>query len=152
MERQAPRGRASALRWGVLFEPDVLLPSQYGGGIPAHQQTGEMRLAYAVLEDALHILRTRAHSTAVWGQVQHHEAMTWVLSDDESYPHSYRNCCHHVGLDPDVVRAMLRSRGWMPHRVRTKERLHRPVLTLRGAGIRHRFLSDSRTSHKRKPG
>jgi hypothetical protein len=136
----------------VLFEPDVLLPSQYGGGIPAHQQTGEMRLAYAVLEDALHILRVRAHAVSPWAQEQREEVLAWIASNDEHYPHSYRNCCHWIGLDPDLVRGKLRALGWIPHKVRKKERLHRPVLSLRGAGIRHRFPSDSRTSHKRKPG
>lgn len=65
--------------------------------------SGELRLKFAVLEDALRILLEgprRAGSRQVW-----REARTWLLDRNRAYAFSYEQLCEALGIDAEALRS-----------------------------------------------
>ena len=85
--------------------PESLLPDQYAQR-GWRMAEGERRLILAMLERCYLDLCGRAESK--FGVRLMREARVWLLADDESYTHSFRNCCLALNLEPATVRqAML---------------------------------------------
>jgi len=82
---------------------------------PTRRLSGEQKLMFAVLGDALHILVTytrrvrNPHRVAVYV-----EALAWLEQDDLGWPFSFRNVCVALDIDPerlrDRVQRLLRPR------------------------------------------
>ena len=86
------------------FEPHTILPVQFH---PPRAVGAEKRLMLAVLEDALGIYRKY---TAVPGRRHRRlvrETEQWLFSDDTSWPFSFVNICHSLGIDVAWLRGQL---------------------------------------------
>lgn len=69
----------------------------------ARLSTGELRLKFAVLEDALRILLggSRGPGTRqVW-----REARAWLLERDQDWPFSFERLCHALEIDAEALRS-----------------------------------------------
>lgn len=83
-----------------LFEPDVILPSQFeanGSGING----GERKLMAALLSDGIEAYI--AHTTST---TEHHrsEVCDWVETRDHAYVFSFDVVCECLGIDPEYLR------------------------------------------------
>ena len=90
-----------------MFAP----PSVDAGQVPMHVysrlETGEMRLALAILEDALRCA-LRHHDSRITDQrLAAREALEWIRSDDDSPPFTFVRVCQLFDLDPDWIRDTL---------------------------------------------
>jgi hypothetical protein len=135
----APRGpaRESSGAGGVELEPATMLPAQlYTNLGPDASLVPEKRLLLAVLEDAVVTFQRYAVDQGRRGRRLFREAEEWVVSEEASWPCSFRNICDVLGLDPSYLRHGLRR--WRD-RHRANPDLHTPH--------RHPFrrLSGSRT-------
>lgn len=87
--------------WGTLFVPELLLATQYFQQTRRHQTDlmPERRLLVAVLEDALHVLQTRAGRHDSRARLLCAEVLEWVARDHDGGLYSFRSICDHLGLD-----------------------------------------------------
>jgi len=87
-----------------LFEPDVLLPSQYFGVVQRRESlTPEKRLMLAVLESALHDFQRYRLARGVRGKRLFREAQEWLISREEIRAFSFIVICQALGIDPDYL-------------------------------------------------
>jgi hypothetical protein len=84
---------------------EFILPVQF---FAAPTVSPERRLLRAVLEDGLHVIRRQAASPRLRARRVFRETVAWLASDDVSWPFSFVNACHVLGIDPDWVRARMR--------------------------------------------
>lgn len=93
-----------------LFAPPIVDPGQMPTGIAGRIESGEMRLALAVLEDALR--RVLCHFRSPIGEQRQgaREALSWIQCDDEEPPFAFVRICQLFDLDPSWLRAKVRSR------------------------------------------
>jgi len=90
---------------GKLFQPDVMLPSQYfSAGRGGLRQEPEYRLILAILEDAIHCFMKYRFATDGAGRELYEDARLWIESEDRTWPFAYENICAIVGIDSDYVR------------------------------------------------
>lgn len=75
---------------------------------PRWQGMPEQRLMLAVLHDALRTLTSGTQGAGYRPHRRFSEARTWILSDDVSWPFSFRNLCLALDPCPDDVRCRLR--------------------------------------------
>ena len=70
----------------------------------------EVRLAGAVLEDAIRVVvaRTATHGRARRRR-EFRETRDWLLDDDRTWPFAFLNVCEMLALDPAAVRESLRD-------------------------------------------
>ncbi|MEO2169351.1 MAG: hypothetical protein ABGY42_14780 [bacterium] len=97
-------------RSGGLFEPDVLLPTQFASYF--RKEVGfdrERRLMLAVLEDAIDCFQKYAHTNDARGKVLFDESWDWIMSDDTRWLFSFENICQIVDMNPSYIRRGLRS-------------------------------------------
>ena len=87
------------------FDPQVIMPMQFHPG-PATRP--ENRLMLAVLEDAVDVYRTHVQLPGRRSRLLL-ETEEWLFSDDTSWPLSFVNVCHALGIDVDWLRGRLRS-------------------------------------------
>ncbi|MEW6271879.1 MAG: hypothetical protein AB1689_21560 [Thermodesulfobacteriota bacterium] len=93
-----------------LFESTSVDAGQVPMYLAARLDSGERRLALAVLEEALrcvlhhHGSRVRRQRTAA------HEALLWIASDDDAPPFAFVRLCQLFDLDPGWIRDMVRRR------------------------------------------
>lgn len=71
--------------------------------------SGELRLAFAVLEDALSCLQGKPDPCKIPPRLFRWEVEHWVESRDRSFLFSFDNVCSMLGLDPDRVRRQVRD-------------------------------------------
>ncbi len=71
--------------------------------------SGEMRLALAVVEDALVTVRLTRGVDTPRAQRLAKDAWTWLCSRDTSHPFAFENLCDHLGLDAAWIRSGLRA-------------------------------------------
>lgn len=122
----------------VMFEPDVMLPSQFHGEGEQGVIGGERRLMAAILSDGVEayiasrvssaLQRSSAHrndssAKSSFKHPKHTDAQDWVDDCDDSYVFSFDNVCSSLGIDPDYLRLGL-SRYVQAVRDR-KQELHR---------------------------
>lgn len=90
-----------------VFEPDVMLPSQYL--IPDEQglSGGERRLMAALLSDGIEAYINHAISQLT-GSLRRvsakSDACEWIEIKDDSYVFSFDNVCECLGIDPEYLR------------------------------------------------
>jgi hypothetical protein len=121
----------------LAFEPEAILPAQlFANGRMDASAMPEKRLLLAVLEEAVVTYQRYVTSTRRRGQRLFREAEEWVVSDDASWPCSFRNVCDVLGFDVDYLR-----QGLLRWRDRQRSSLTPPT------PYRHPFrrLSGSRT-------
>lgn len=95
---------------GDLFEPEILLPTQFFTelrGRAAHD--GERRLLLAILEDAIGCYRKYIAAHDNRGRRLFREAQGWIMSEDREYPFSFENICDCLQLNPAYIRHGLRE-------------------------------------------
>lgn len=69
--------------------------------------SGERRLVLAIVMSALDDLRRyRIPGTR---RTPRTDALAWLADDDERWPLSFRSCCATLELDPEAVRARVRT-------------------------------------------
>lgn len=69
-----------------------------------HDETPCLRLALAVLDDALKIVLAERHMN----QETWIETVEWILGDDASWVFSFRTICDQLDVDPARIRTVLR--------------------------------------------
>jgi hypothetical protein len=65
------------------------------------EETGELRLAYAVLKQALEDFCEYAKSKQ---QKKFRQVASWIYSNDTSWPFSFVSLCHILGINETVLR------------------------------------------------
>ena len=89
---------------------DTLLPIQYyhcvaGGTSPS----GEFRLFFAILEDALRCYVRDKHCTGGQKRVDFLDARKWFFARGMPHVFSFESVCAHLSIDADWLRARLES-------------------------------------------
>lgn len=88
-----------------LFEPDLLLPTQFFAALKRKTQAcGERRLMIAILEDAVECFQKHLWATDNRSRQLRAEAEKWVLSDDDRWPFSFVNICEALDIHPLFLR------------------------------------------------
>jgi hypothetical protein len=109
-----------------LFQPDVLLPTQYFATLRRKQiQEPEKRLVVAILEDAVDCYRKHLFARDHKARQLFEDAESWILAEDREWPFSFENICELLDLNPEYLRRGLltwkeqqlaeRSRGKIVH-------------------------------------
>jgi len=88
----------------VRFDPAAVMPAQLHDRLTTRP---EYRLMLAVLKDALDI-HNRYRTTGAHPRIAA-DTERWLFSDDTSWPLSFVNICHALGIDVDWLRGRLRS-------------------------------------------
>ena len=84
---------------------DVIMPAQWFPDRAGHASLQpEKRLMLAVLSDAVDILVRRRVATDVRSRRILEETISWVDSDDRTWPFSFLEVCEALGLPPEGVR------------------------------------------------
>jgi len=112
--KSPPAERVSPEQVDELIERLFAAPSVDPGQVPMHGaprlESGEMRLALAVLEDALRCV-LRHHGSPIREQDEAaREALAWMSSADDAAPFAFVRLCQLFDLDPDWIRDMVRRR------------------------------------------
>ena len=89
--------------FGLYFEPDILTPSQFYGGIA---EKGERGLLCALLDEALTCIKGKAIGAGRYSRLTiAQRTKDWIESNsDESY--SFIFCCQHLNIDAERIRKM----------------------------------------------
>ncbi len=87
-----------------IFEPDVVLTSEFFGG----QRTGlpdpERSLMIAVLEEASRCFLNHCTSTDRKQRVLYEEARDWFAAPEQTHLYAFENVCAVLGIDADYLR------------------------------------------------
>jgi DNA-binding XRE family transcriptional regulator len=93
-----------------LFEPDVLVPSQFFGARRHIEETGPRALMAAVLEQSVDLLLGAARSHRTFGSTTMRRELAWIESTDRTYVFAFENVCDVLGIDVDAFRRQVRAR------------------------------------------
>jgi hypothetical protein len=121
-----------------LVQPDTLLATQYFDRIRRRKDfTGEQRLMYAIIEDAVDVYLK--HATA---RHRHHqqlfvEAELWFESTDHSWIYAFETICDYLGLDAGHLR-----RGLHAWKARVRGEARPAVAVASAAPPEHRRASN----------
>jgi hypothetical protein len=102
----------------------------------------EKRLMLAVLEEAIATVQRYVVDERRRGRRLYREAEAWVLSDDVSWPCTFRRICDALGIDPDYLREGV---------MRWSARRRAKVSDVHQYCTRFRRLSGSRTRMSDRP-
>ncbi len=98
----------------LLPEDSTVLPVQYFvGNVSWENWTGERRLIYAILEEAILSFQTHAFAHTRRGQRLFREASDWIMSNDDA-PFSCAWICQHIGIDETYLQKQLAR--WLERR------------------------------------
>jgi hypothetical protein len=75
---------------------------------PRSLESGESRLALAILEDALRCAIRHSDSPIPRQREEAQEAMEWIESTECIYSLAFEPICQRFGLDPDWIRAQVK--------------------------------------------
>jgi hypothetical protein len=93
---------------GRLFQPDIMLPSQYFTVLRKTAPQGpEYLLVIAMLQDAVECFQKYRWAVDENGRELFRDAREWIESDDRKWPFSFENVCSLLNLNPDYVRVGL---------------------------------------------
>lgn len=122
----------------LLFEPDVLAPSQFHAILKSSQVSEpERRLMVAILEDAVSCLAKDPRRCARQQRRAFEDAHSWVNAiDAEEWVFSFTNVCEMLGFDPGYLRRGLNRWTAMNQNSATAK----PRLKKYRSGTRHRKL------------
>ena len=73
-------------------------------------ETGESRLALAILEDALRCALRHTHSALASQRQEAREALDWIRSPEHHHQLAFEPICQRFELDPDWIRAQVDRR------------------------------------------
>ena len=97
-------------RYPGLFQPDLLLPSQFHERFRRQRQlVGERRLMLAVLEDAVEMYRKHCGPRPGRNRQLFLDAESWIDSDERTWMFSFLNLCDVLELDPEYLRRGLHA-------------------------------------------
>jgi hypothetical protein len=97
-------------RGGGIFVPDTLLPSQYFDRVRRRKDmTGEQRLMFAVIEDAVDMYLKHAAATQPTHRALFAEAEHWIESEDRTWIYAFESICDYLGMDSGHLRRGLRA-------------------------------------------
>lgn len=98
-------GNAANLKLESLFQPDILISSQYQATYRRRFHLEPERvLMLAILEDAIVCFQDNLGATCKRKKTLHSDAEEWILDDDKSYFFSFENICSALGFDPGYLR------------------------------------------------
>ncbi len=111
--------QTSKYDWGghPLLEPENVLPAQFFDTASSMQKSGEHRLLWAVLADAIHCFQSCAQATAPHKRRLFTDAEWWIMQPEIPPRVSdaatdrrlvFEEVCVALGLDAECVRAALR--------------------------------------------
>jgi len=89
-----------------IFEPWVMLPTQFAGGERVHL-SGETRLMAAVLADAIQLFLKHRRSATANGKILFRETEAWILSRDRRWLLSFENICDALHINAGCMRRAL---------------------------------------------
>ena len=84
--------------------PETVLPTQWHRAMSDASLVPEKRLLLAILEEAVATVQRYVVAERRRGRRLYREAEAWVLSDDVSWPCTFRRICDALGIDPDYLR------------------------------------------------
>ena len=84
--------------------PEILVPAQWHSAMWDASLVPEKRLLLAILEEAIATVQRYVVDERRRGRRLYREAEAWVLSDDVSWPCTFRRICDALGIDPDYLR------------------------------------------------
>jgi hypothetical protein len=88
-----------------------IIPVQYSDPVAVRiQSSGEYRLLWAILEDAIDCYFRYADQPSITAQEQFREAKEWIESEEEEWLCSFNSICRHFQIDPGYLRRGLRAR------------------------------------------
>jgi hypothetical protein len=89
-------------------EPDILLPEQYNDlRRRRHEQRGELRLMFAVLEDAIHCYLRHMNANGRKRRKLFYEVRHWMNSRHGKELFAFETLCEALGIDAGGLRGML---------------------------------------------
>jgi hypothetical protein len=104
-----------------LFQPDVLLPSQFFATLHRRgPQEPEKRLVIAILEDAIDCFRKHHSARDHKARQLFEDAEAWILSEDREWPFSFENICELLDFSPEYLRRGLLA--WKEHQLSDRSR------------------------------
>ncbi|MCB0345575.1 MAG: hypothetical protein KDD66_10680 [Bdellovibrionales bacterium] len=86
-----------------LFEPDVVLPSQFNERTTRGISGGERKLMAALLSDGIEAYVAQQTAVESHSKLQN-EVSEWVETKDLSYVFSFDVVCECLGINPDYLR------------------------------------------------
>jgi hypothetical protein len=88
-----------------------IIPVQYSDPVAVRiQSSGEYRLLWSILEDAIDCYCRYADLPSVSAQGQFRDAEEWIESNEEEWLCSFNSICRHFQIDPGYLRRGLRER------------------------------------------
>jgi hypothetical protein len=92
-------------RLNDLFEPDILLPSQFFAALKRKRfSCGEHRLLVAIIQDAVECFQKHLHARDSKRRQLYLDAADWLGEEEDFGPFSFVNVCELLGMNPDWVR------------------------------------------------
>lgn len=90
------------------YSPDILLPEQYNElRRRRHELTGELKLMFAVLEDAIHCYLHYMNAKTRQRRILFYEVRDWMNSNQRQGLFAYDTLCEALGIDGGRLRKML---------------------------------------------
>jgi hypothetical protein len=109
-----PARRLGNVEVEEIVERLLCAPFVDASQVPLHHavrpESGEMRLALAILDDALRCVLRHTHSALAHQRAEAREARRWIESEETSYALSFVPICQVFNLDPEWIRDMVRRR------------------------------------------
>ncbi len=148
VEEERDRAQAEE-RLSELFEPDMLLPTQYFAALKRKKYpNGEHRLLVALVRDAVDCFQKHIHARDAKRRQLFIDAEEWIGADDEYTQFSFNNVCEILGMNPDYVRRGLLT--WRDGERRSRRRRVRQKATVRAkretAHIEARLVKETHTA------
>jgi hypothetical protein len=93
-----------------IFGPALVTPEQYFAGVAAtSESSGEKRLMFAILEDAVNSIQRFKLTKNPARRDEYDEAKAWVEARDVDWTFSCENICEVLGIDVHSLRERLIS-------------------------------------------
>lgn len=97
-------GSYAAEAFSNLFEPDVVLPSQFLEARDKGLGGGERKLMAALLSDGIEAYISHCTSTSTETSRTRSDAQEWVETRDYNYVFSFDMVCQCLGINPEYLR------------------------------------------------
>jgi hypothetical protein len=93
------------------YAPDILLPEQFNElRRRRHELGGELKLMFAVLEDAIHCYLHHMNAKSRQRRILFYEVRDWMNSKNGKGVFAYETLCDALGIDPGRLRQVLQQR------------------------------------------
>ena len=107
-----PPRRLGSMEVEEIVERMFAAPFVDPGQVPLHHvarvDTGERRLALAILDDAIRCAIRHGASPLRHQREEAREALRWIESDETDYALSFVPICQTFSIDPDWIRGLVR--------------------------------------------